>query len=101
MAGVVRAVLYVLSCICMAVSLVLLLLCASLLSTQVALALHVAPLALSITQLIPAPLCFWGVVASPFGGVFRTDFALLAVAFFLLARLLHFLRRSSSELHDA
>lgn len=91
MAGVVRAVLYVLSCICMAVSLVLLL-CASLLSTQVALALHVAPLALSITQLIPAPLCFWGVVASPFGGVFRTDFALLAVAFFLLARLLHFLK---------
>ena len=92
MAGVVRAVLYVLSCICMAVGLVLLLLCASLLSTQVALALHVAPLALSITQLIPAPLCFWGVVASPFGGVFRTDFALLAVAFFLLARLLHFLK---------
>lgn len=92
MAGVVRAVLYVLSCICMAMSLVLLLLCASLLSTQVALALHVAPLALSITQLIPAPLCFWGVVASPFGGVFRTDFALLAVAFFLLARLLHFLK---------
>lgn len=92
MAGVVRAVLYGLSCICMAVSLVLLLLCASLLSTQVALALHVAPLALSITQLIPAPLCFWGVVASPFGGVFRTDFALLAVAFFLLARLLHFLK---------
>lgn len=92
MVGVVRAVLYVLSCICMAVSLVLLLLCASLLSTQVALALHVAPLALSITQLIPAPLCFWGVVASPFGGVFRTDFALLAVAFFLLARLLHFLK---------
>lgn len=92
MAGVVRAVLYVLSCICMAASLVLLLLCASLLSTQVALALHVAPLALSITQLIPAPLCFWGVVASPFGGVFRTDFALLAVAFFLLARLLHFLK---------
>lgn len=92
MAGVVRAVLYVLSCICMAVSLVLLLLCASLLSTQVALALHVAPLALSITQLIPAPLCFWGVVASPFDGVFRTDFALLAVAFFLLARLLHFLK---------
>ena len=92
MAGVVRAVLYVLSCICMAVSLVLLLLCASLLSTQVALAVHVAPLALSITQLIPAPLCVWGVVASPFGGVFRTDFALLAVAFFLLARLLHFLR---------
>ena len=92
MAGVVRAVLYVLSCICMAVSLVLLLLGALLLSTQVALSLHVAPLALSITQLIPAPLCFWGVVASPFGGVFRTDFALLAVAFFLLARLLHFLK---------
>lgn len=92
MAGVVRTALYVLSCICMAASLVLLLLCASLLSTQVALALHVAPLALSITQLIPAPLCFWGVVASPFGGVFRTDFALLAVAFFLLARLLHFLK---------
>ena len=92
MAGVVRAVLYVLSCICMAVSLVRLLLGASLLSTQVALSLHVAPLALSITQLIPAPLCFWGVVASPFGGVFRTDFALLAVAFFLLARLLHFLK---------
>ena len=92
MAGVLRAVLYVLSCICMAVSLVLLLLCASLLSTPVALVLHVAPLALSITQLIPAPLCFLGVVASPFGGVFRTDFALLAVAFFLLARLLHFLK---------
>lgn len=92
MARIIRGVLYALSCACMAVSLLLLLLCAALLSTAVALALHVAPLALALTQAIPAPLCFFGVVASPFGGVFRTDFALLAVCFFLLAKLLHFLR---------
>ena len=76
----------------MAASLLLLLLCATLLSTSVALTLHVAPLALALTQMLPAPLCFFGVVASPFGGVFRTDFALLAVCFFVLAKLLHFIR---------
>lgn len=92
MARVVRAALYILSCACLAASLLLLALTASLLSTQVALALHVAPVALALTQLLPAPLCFWGVVASPFGGVFRTDFAIVAIVLFILARALHLLR---------
>lgn len=92
MVRVVRAALYVLSCAALAMSLLLLVLAASLLSTQVALALHVAPVALALTQLLPTPLCFWGVVASPFGGVFRTDFVIVAVALFILARVLHILR---------
>jgi hypothetical protein len=94
MKHVLRILIDVLSCISTALSLALLLLAASLLSTTVALALHVSPIALAVTQLIPAPLCFWGVVASPFGGVFRTDFAILAIAFFVVAKLLHLLRKA-------
>ncbi len=85
---------YVLSCACMAASIFMLLLTASLLSTAVALTLHVSPVALAISQLLPAPLSFWGVLASPFGGVFRTDFVVVGLVFFIAAKLLHLLRKA-------
>lgn len=85
--------LYVLSCVLLAVCVVLLLLCASLLSSEVAVALRVAPAALTVTRLLPAPLSFWGVLASPLGGVFRTDFVLAALACYILAKLVRRIAR--------
>ena len=72
----------------------MLLLSASLLSTAVALSLHVSSVALAISQILPTPLSFWGVLASPFGGVFRTDFIVVGIALFIAAKLLHLLRKA-------
>ncbi len=94
MKHVVSILVRVLSCLCMAASLFMLLLSASLISTAVALSLHVSSLALTVSQLIPAPLSFWGVLASPFGGVFRTDFIIVAIVLFVAAKLLHLLRKA-------
>ncbi len=80
------SVLYVLSCVLLAVCMVLLLLTLALVSSQAAVALRVAPAALTLTKLLPAPLAFWGVLASPLGGVFRTDFVLAALACFVAAK---------------
>lgn len=82
-----KTVLYVASCVLMACCVGLLLLTGSLLSVQVAVALKVAPVALTVTQLMPAGLAFWGVLSSPLGGVFRTDFVVLALAAFFAAAL--------------
>ena len=57
-------------------------------SSQVALALHVAPLALRLTAAMPAWLAYAGVVATPLGGVFRTDLLVCAVVAYLLSRVL-------------
>ncbi len=94
MKHVVSVLVQILSCVCMAASLFMLLLSASLISTAVALSLHVSSLALTVSQLIPAPLSFWGVLASPFGGVFRTDFIIVAIVLFVAAKLLHLLRKA-------
>ena len=85
--GIVKTVFYVTSCIFMACCVGLLLLTGSLLSVQVAVSLKVAPVALTVTQLMPSGLAFWGVLSSPLGGVFRTDFVVLALGAFFLAAL--------------
>ena len=77
--GIVKTVLYVTACVLMGCCVGLLLLTGSLLSVQAAVALKVAPVALTVTQLMPDALAFWGVMSSPLGGVFRTDFVILAV----------------------
>ena len=74
-------------CALLVCSCVLALLTLACVSSQVALALHVAPLALRLTAAMPAWLAYAGVVASPLGGVFRTDLFLCALACYLLSRL--------------
>ncbi len=86
-------VLRVVSCALLVVCTALLLLAASLLSSQVAVSLGVAPLALAVTRALPASLSFWGVLASPLGGVFRTDFVLVALAAFVAAKILRKIAR--------
>ena len=44
----------------------------------------VAALATSLAYALPASVAGYGLVASPFGGVFRFDFACLALVLFLL-----------------
>lgn len=78
-----KTALYVTACMLMGACVGLLLLTGVLLSVQAAVALKVAPVALTVTQLMPTGLAFWGVLASPLGGVFRTDFVVLALAAFL------------------
>ena len=81
-----RTALMVLSCALLACSILLLLLILSLVATQVAVALHAAPIALAVTRLMPGWLAFSWVLPSPFGGVFRTDFLILAAALFVAAK---------------
>lgn len=37
-----------------------------------------------LSRALPSVIAGWGVIASPFGGVFRFDFALVAAALYLL-----------------
>lgn len=78
----------------MATAVLLLLLTGALLSVQVAVTLRVAPLALAVTHAMPAGLAFWGVLSSPFGGVFRTDFVILALVAFVAAALVRKIARA-------
>lgn len=94
MRSVLSSALYVLSCVLLAVSIALLLLTASLLSSQVAVALKVAPLALAVTRALPGGLAFWGVLSSPLGGVFRTDFVVVALVAYVAAKLLKKIARA-------
>ena len=94
MRGVVRGIAYVLSCALLVVCVALLVLTAVLLFSQVAIALRVAPIALAVTRALPGWLAFWGVLSSPFGGVFRTDFVLVALAAYAVARILRKIARS-------
>lgn len=94
MRGIVRGVAYVLSCVLLVACIALLALTAVLLFSQVAIALRVASLALAATHALPGWLAFWGVLSSPFGGVFRTDFVLAALAAYAVARILRKIARS-------
>lgn len=78
-----------LSCLCLVGTIFLLVLTALFLSPQVAASLRVAPLALAVTAHMPAWLAFWGVLSSPLGGVFRTDFVVVALLLFVLGKVLH------------
>ncbi|MDY2777785.1 MAG: hypothetical protein SOU51_05350, partial [Collinsella sp.] len=46
--------------------------------------LNIVGLVIDISRLIPDLIAGYGVITSPFGGVFRLDFALVALIFFLL-----------------
>ena len=46
--------------------------------------LNIASAVIDLSQALPSVIAGYGVVASPFGGVFRLDFALTAVALFAL-----------------
>lgn len=41
-------------------------------------------LVIDLSRALPQVISGWGVIASPFGGIFRLDFAIVAVVFFLL-----------------
>ncbi|MBR2835332.1 MAG: hypothetical protein IKE43_06460 [Coriobacteriales bacterium] len=93
MKHVLRLMLYTLVVVLMLVSIGLLLLLLSLVSTSIAASLHTAPLALEITHLLPSWFAYWGVIPSPFGGVFRTDFFILSIICALLARMIRSLAK--------
>ena len=88
--------LYIVACALLACCLLLLALTLVLLFSQVALALGAAPLAMSVTRALPAWLAMLGVVASPFGGVFRTDFLIVAVALLVAAKIVRRLAKGLS-----
>lgn len=46
--------------------------------------LNIASAVVDLSQALPAVIAGYGVVASPFGGVFRLDFALTAMVLFAL-----------------
>lgn len=94
MKGIVSSVLKVASCVLAGACVALLLLVATYLSPQVAMALGTAPVALAITAALPPQLAFWGVLASPLGGVFRTDFVVVALVLLIAAKLLHRIARA-------
>ena len=50
-------------------------------------------IAVAVTGLLPPQIAFIGVVPSPLGGVFRTDFLLIAIACMVLARLVRALSK--------
>lgn len=41
-------------------------------------------LVIDLSRALPSAISGWGVIASPFGGVFRLDFAVVAAVLFLL-----------------
>lgn len=46
--------------------------------------LNIVGFIVDLSRALPASIAGWGVIASPFGGVFRFDFALVALACFIL-----------------
>ena len=85
--------LYIVACLAVVLCLALLALCAVLLFNSVAVALHAAPVALAVTQRLPSWLAFWGVLPSPFGGLFRTDFFVLAIVLLIGAKVVRRIAR--------
>lgn len=88
MKKLVSVVLYVAACALLAGCIALLLLTITLLFSQVALNLGAGVLALEVTRHLPGWLAMLGTVASPFGGVFRTDFLILSVLLLVAAKIL-------------
>ncbi len=50
----------------------------------VAAKLNIVTFVVELTQALPAMVSGYGLIATPFGGVFRFDFACMAVAFFVI-----------------
>lgn len=57
------------------------------LSSSLSLSLGADSLAAQLTVYLPSWLAYFFVVSSPFGGVFRTDFFIVAIAGLILARI--------------
>ena len=92
--GALSTILYVLACGAVALCILVLLLTATFLVPSVALSLGTAPLALALTAALPAPLAFWGVLSCPLGGVFRTDFVIVAIVLLIVAKILRKIARA-------
>lgn len=92
--GILSTIVYGLACAAVALAIFVLLLAATFLVPSVALALGTAPFALALTAILPAPLAFWGVLSSPLGGVFRTDFVVVAIALLIVAKILRKIARA-------
>lgn len=56
--------------------------------------LSIVGLVVELSRMLPDVIAGYGVITTPFGGVFRLDFALTAVAFFILDYLLSRLSRA-------
>ena len=74
-------------------TILIILLVITLLVPDLAVELSTAPLALAISESLPDWLADKGVLLTPFGGVLRTDFLILALACALIARLFHWISR--------
>lgn len=66
--------------VAIALSIIVIVLCFSGLVAK----LNIVGLVVDLSRALPAAIAGWGVIASPFGGVFRFDFALVALACFVL-----------------
>ena len=66
--------------VAIALSIIVIVLCFSGLVAK----LNIVGLVVDLSRARPAAIAGWGVIASPFGGVFRFDFALVALTCFVL-----------------
>ena len=88
LARILAFALRLMACVLLVACVLMLLLIVVMLFPQVALSLGLTPVAFSISRILPAGLSMLGVVASPFGGVFRTDFVIVVVVMFVAAKIL-------------
>lgn len=89
-----KVILYVISCIFLAISVFLLLITLSLISGELALNFHTASVAVDITGLLPQWLAYQFVLPTPFGGVFRSDFVIVAAASTLVSWIFNQIRKA-------
>ena len=66
--------------VAIALSIIVIVLCFSGLVAK----LNIVGRVVDLARALPAAIAGWGVIASPFGGVFRFDFALVALTCFVL-----------------
>lgn len=69
---------------CRVIALVLCALTVALCFNGVATKLNIVMFVVELTQTLPDVIAGYGLIATPFGGVFRFDFACMAIVFFAL-----------------
>ena len=74
----------ILSYACRALAWALSVLTVALCFSGIAARLNIVTLVLELAQALPDVIAGYGLIPTPFGGVFRFDFALMALALFLL-----------------
>lgn len=79
---------------CRIIALALCVLTVALCFNGVATKLNIVTFVVELTQSLPDVIAGYGLIATPFGGVFRFDFACMAVVFFALDYLCARLARS-------